>query len=47
MPRNKNKGRRQRKSPLSFRRLCRIAGITPKERILMIRYMKKHLKEVS
>ena len=47
MPRRNKNAKSYKKSLLSFRKLCQMVGLTPKERILMVRYMKRNLKEVN
>ena len=40
MPRKKKKARRRRHNRLTLRELCKIAVITPKQRIIMYKYMR-------
>lgn len=45
MPRRKRSSRVFRYHPLSFKKLCDKAGIKPKQRIIMRRYMNEKLKK--
>ncbi len=40
MPRRSKKARRKKYSRMSFKQMCRLAGISPKQRIFIVRYMK-------
>lgn len=45
MPRRNNKGRAKMRYPMSFKKMCNLVGIGPKERVKLAKLMSENLKQ--